>query len=134
MSERKIGDVVVGERVAVRVRGAWQRWATVLRVTATLIVTTGPNDVVTESRWDRATGREKGRDRHSFHWSDIALPTERDEAWAARVVALARIERALAAVRGLQDHQWGQVPAEARAALDEMGQAAQRVRRALEGA
>ncbi len=130
--DRKIGDVVVGERVAVRVRGEWQRWAKVVRVTATQIVTTGPSEAVKESRWRRDTGREVGHKVGGYHWVDIALPTPRDEAWAARQVALARIERALRAVRGHQDHQWVQAPAEVRAALTQMGVEARRLCEALE--
>lgn len=131
--KRTIADVQVGERVAVRVRGQWQRWATVRRVTATQIVTTGPNDVVTESRWARRTGREKGYRSGSYYWSDIALPEPRDEAWAARQRALARVERALAAVRGQQEHEWAQVPEEIQAAMDRMGAAAKELYGLLTG-
>lgn len=126
MAERKIADVQVGERVAVRVRGEWQRWAKVLRVTATQIVTTGPSKLVPEERWQRAAGREKGQARGSgvFHWSEIALLTPRDEAWAARQRALFYVEQALTNVREIPEHRWVDVPEAGRDALDRMGKGA----------
>ncbi len=131
--KRTIADVQVGEQVAVRMRGEWQHWATVLRVTATQIVTDHPSTNVKEQRWVRATGREKGRSVGSFHWMEIALPTPSDEAWVSRLVALAHIERALREVRELPHYRWGRCPAEARAALVRMGEAAKECAALLAG-
>ncbi len=73
-TSRKISDVQVGERVAVRLGDMFDHYAEVVRVTPTTIVTRRPKAV-----WRRKDGRERGKSDGWRHW-EIDLPRPEDEA------------------------------------------------------
>jgi hypothetical protein len=79
-TKRKIADVQVGERVAVRIGATFDHYAEVVRVTPTTIVTRRPKlDDSREVIWRRKDGRERGKSGGWRHW-EIDMPRPEDEA------------------------------------------------------
>jgi hypothetical protein len=128
--KRTIADAQPGERVAVRVRGQWRRWARVLRVTATQIVTTGQDKYASNKQWKRDTGEICTNIQCDPSWPRIVLPTQEDYL-SERLNLECAIRQVQDAVENMQEGAWCRVSAEARAALDRMGQAAEALIAAL---
>jgi hypothetical protein len=73
---QNLDTLSVGDFVTIIARGDPTSIKKVIRITKAQIITAGPNSIITESRWNKSSGREVGS---SDRWSFIHIEPTTDD-------------------------------------------------------